>query len=361
LFLMPSHPPERPLADAYRWDLQVLEWADRLGFHEAWIGEHFTAPWEPVPAPDLLIAQALTRTEKIVLAPGAHLLPFHHPAALAMRVAQLDHMAKGRLMLGIGAGSIPTDFPLFGVDAAAGQPGEMMLESLEIMLRLWAEDGPWRHEGRFWTVAKADEFLGFRPHLKPYQHPHPPIGIAGLSEGSPTLQLAGARGFIPLSLTFNPAYLASHWGAVEKGASQTGRHPDREEWRIVRDVFVAETDDEARRLAVEGNLGRHWTEGNFPLQRHFGWIKYLKHDPSIPDEDVDLDYLARHLWLVGAPDTVAERIRETHETVGGFGVLMVNVYDYAGQPEAWRRSMELLQAEVMPRVAGLGPAQPAPG
>ena len=58
---------------------QVIRTADRLGYTEAWIGEHFTAPWEPNPAPDLLIAQALMQTKRIKLAPGAHLLPYHHP------------------------------------------------------------------------------------------------------------------------------------------------------------------------------------------------------------------------------------------------------------------------------------------
>ena len=78
--MMPSHPPERPFAEGFAWDLKHLELCDRLGFDEAWIGEHFCSPWEPNPAPDLLIAQALLRTQQMKLAPGAHLLPYHHPA-----------------------------------------------------------------------------------------------------------------------------------------------------------------------------------------------------------------------------------------------------------------------------------------
>ncbi len=80
MFLMPAHDKGTGVYDAVQWDLQMIRWADELGFTEAWIGEHFTSPYEPVPAPDLLIAQALVQTERIVLAPGAHLLPFHHPA-----------------------------------------------------------------------------------------------------------------------------------------------------------------------------------------------------------------------------------------------------------------------------------------
>ena len=84
LFLMPSHPPERNIYDAHQWDLDCLVLADELGYNEAWIGEHFTSPWEPIPSPDIMIAQALMRTKRIKLAPGAHLLPFHHPTELAM-------------------------------------------------------------------------------------------------------------------------------------------------------------------------------------------------------------------------------------------------------------------------------------
>ena len=94
-FLMPSHPPERSIRDGILWDLEDLQRLDALGFEEAWIGEHYTAAWEPCPAPDLLISQALLRTKQIRLGPLGHLLPYHNPVELAHRVAYLDHMAAG--------------------------------------------------------------------------------------------------------------------------------------------------------------------------------------------------------------------------------------------------------------------------
>jgi len=95
--LMPSHPPERVIHDGQRWDLEELQRLDALGFEEAWIGEHFTSMWQPCPAPDLLIAQALSGTKQIRLGPLGHLLPFHHPIELAHRVAYLDHLAQWSL------------------------------------------------------------------------------------------------------------------------------------------------------------------------------------------------------------------------------------------------------------------------
>ena len=110
-FTMPSHPPERGLKEGHDWDLQVLRWLDELGFEEAWIGEHHTAPWEPHPAPDLLIAQALLQTKRIRIGPGGFLLPYHHPAELANRVAMLDHLSEGRLMFGVAASGPPQSSP----------------------------------------------------------------------------------------------------------------------------------------------------------------------------------------------------------------------------------------------------------
>src|ERR1700739_3996732 len=92
LFTMPSHPPERDLYEGHQWDLQQLRWADELGFSEAWIGEHHTAPWEPHPAPDLIVAQALLQTRRMRIGPGGVLMPYHHPAELAHRVGMLGHL-----------------------------------------------------------------------------------------------------------------------------------------------------------------------------------------------------------------------------------------------------------------------------
>ena len=179
--LMPSHPPERSIRDGQRWDLADLERLDSLGFEEAWIGEHFTAAWEPCPAPDLLIAQALMTTKRIRLGPLSHLLPYHNPVALAHRVAYLDHMAEGRYQLGVGIGVLPTDNQLFGLDVSDGPNRRMTFEAIDMMTRLWT-DGSSDFEGDFWSMGETRSDLpGLAYHLDPYQKPHPPIAIAGLT------------------------------------------------------------------------------------------------------------------------------------------------------------------------------------
>jgi alkanesulfonate monooxygenase SsuD/methylene tetrahydromethanopterin reductase-like flavin-dependent oxidoreductase (luciferase family) len=358
-FTMPSHPPERDLREGHEWDLQTMRWADELGYGDFWVGEHHTAPWEPHPAPDYLVLDGFRNTERLRIGPGGFLLPYYHPASLANRVAMLDHLSEGRLLFGIAASGLPSDWAMFHVDGMGGENREMTREALDIILHLWSEEPPYTYEGRFWSASLPETMFGFlQPHLKPLQQPHPRIGIAGLSKGSETLKLAGERGFIPLSLNLNPGYVSSHWDSVEEGAARSGRTPDRGDWSLVREVLVADTDDEAWDLAVNGPMGRMMGEYFLPLLQNFGFFDYLKHDPDVPDSEVTVEYCARHNWLVGSPDTVAEKLAAVYEDCGGFGKLLVFGFDYADTPEVWHHSMRLLAEEVAPRVASLTPARP---
>jgi alkanesulfonate monooxygenase SsuD/methylene tetrahydromethanopterin reductase-like flavin-dependent oxidoreductase (luciferase family) len=264
----------------------------------------------------------------------------------------LDHLSDGRLNFGVAASSIPTDQAMFGVTAA--QTRDMLRESLDIILRLWTEPGPFTHQGRFWTVSRPEPMLGiFAPHLKPVQSLHPPIGVAALSPRSETLTWAGRRGFIPMSLNLNASYLAGHWDAYAEGAAAAGKPCDRRDWRMVREVLVADTDEEAWKLAMEGDMARMTREYSLKVVSAFGALPFVKHDPAVPDSDVTAEYLARTSWLVGSPETVARKIEELHRMTGGFGVLLALGFDYLDKPDAWRRSLELLQTEVKPRIAHL--------
>ena len=355
-FTMPSHPPERSFRDGFEWDLEVIRHIDSLGFSEAWFGEHHTAPWEPNPAPDLLVTRALAETQQIRLGPGGFLLPYHHPAELANRVAALDHLSEGRLNFGVAASGLPSDWAMFNVDGTSGANRDMTREALDIILKLWAADEPCDLHGDYWQVSVPEEMFGLlRPHLKPLQEPHPPIGVAGLSKGSDTLKLAGERGFIPMSLNLNPGYVSSHWESVQIGAERAGRTPSRQEWRMVREVFVADTDEEAWRLSVGAQMGRMYREYFLPLLENFGFWEFLKHDESVPDSDISPEYCAARNWVVGSPDTVAAKLEEMYESVGGFGTLLVLGFDYLENSQPWMRSLELLQTEVAPRVAHLVP------
>ena len=349
-FLMPSHPPERSISDGQALDLEELERLDSFGFTEAWIGEHFTSAWEPCPAPDLLIAQALPRTSNIRLGSLGHLLPYHHPVELAHRVAYLDHMARGRYNLGVGISALPTDHQLFGLDTGGGRNRRMTFEALDIMTSLWL-DGPRDFNGEFWnTAATVSPFPSLGYHLRPFQTPHPPIGIAAITAGSENHKLAGRKGYLPVSLSISPdaSNTARHWTTVAEAASAAGREANRDDWRIIRDVYVAPTDAEARACAIGGMMGRCWKEFLLPLYLGLGLGPLLKTHPEMPDEDITLDYLCDRLWIVGSPATVASRLQDLDAAVGGFGTLLITAYDAQDERLAWERCLSLMTEQVLP-------------
>jgi alkanesulfonate monooxygenase SsuD/methylene tetrahydromethanopterin reductase-like flavin-dependent oxidoreductase (luciferase family) len=350
---MPLHPPGADPAQTMDDDLEQLVMLDRLGFEEAWIGEHFTAMWENIPCPDLFIARALGMTKQMKLATGVSCLPNHNPLMLAQRIAQLDQMARGRFYWGVGSGGFPGDFELFGVDPKSGEQRGITREILDTVLHLWNDPKPGVYESKYWrfTVPEPQSDIGLRLHLKPYQRPHPPIGLAGVNANSDTLVLAGERGFIPMSINFVPArLLRTHWDAVDTGAKRSGRTPHRATWRIARDVLVADTDAEARRLALSGPLARDYRDYFLKLLPKIRGLDLLKVDPAMADRDVTLDYLLDNIWVVGSPDTVAAKLQRLHDDVGGFGTLLVIAHEW--QPRGvWEHSMTLLKEQVVPRVA----------
>jgi alkanesulfonate monooxygenase SsuD/methylene tetrahydromethanopterin reductase-like flavin-dependent oxidoreductase (luciferase family) len=227
LFMMPMHLPEKPLAQAFDEDIDLLIRADALGYGEAWIGEHFTSAWENIPGPDLLIARVAPQIHHMWLGTGVVLLQFHHPVLVANRLAYLDHLTKGRLYFGFGSGGLPSDAKLFGVPMD-GRARPMTRESVEIILKLWTEEPPFEYHGDYWHVVAVppDPRSGLGVYVKPYQKPHPPVAVAGTNVDSGTLQIAGERGWIPMSSSQMPIEgLISHWHSVALGAQRTGRIP----------------------------------------------------------------------------------------------------------------------------------------
>ena len=152
------------------------------------------------------IGAVAAATSQIKLGTGVACLPNHEPSMLAHRIAFLDHLAQGRFLFGIGSGGFPGDFEMYEVDYQAGEQRELTREAIDTILRLWTEPQPGIYEGkRFrFRVPETDSHPGVKLHMKPFQRPHPPIAVAGVSKGSETLRLAGERGWIPMSINFVP-------------------------------------------------------------------------------------------------------------------------------------------------------------
>jgi alkanesulfonate monooxygenase SsuD/methylene tetrahydromethanopterin reductase-like flavin-dependent oxidoreductase (luciferase family) len=353
LFLMPATLPGRPLSEALDWNLEVIRRADACGYDEAWIGQHFTTPWEPVVAPQQLIARALGETKRIILGTGVEVLYNSHPVRLALELAQLDHLARGRLLFGFGAGGTPTDFQLYGIDPRTDRHQDMMREALRIILDCWKPGGPGDFEGRYWTVRRPRYDERYSWHVEPYAPAQERIAFAGFMPKSGSMRMTGEGGYIPLTFHVAPENVAVHWDSVLEGAAKTGRTPGRHAWRQARDIYVAENEAEARKAALEGCMGRFWDRHFRLIAEKMGILDLFRRRAAPRDVPADAGYMIAHgTWFVGTPDRVAAQILEQHEMTGGFGTLLQIGYDYsdAGAREGWFRSMELLAKEVMPRV-----------
>ena len=225
-FTMPLHPPGSDLAQTLEMDLAQIVALEALGFREAWVGEHFTSEWENIPCPDLFIAQALARTERIILGTGVNCLPNHHPLMLAQRIAQLDQMARGRFAWGIGSGGFLGDFQLLDLDPQSLAQRALTRDVLDEILDLWDDPAPGVREHPRWRyrVPEYDAEIGIRLHVRPYQRPHPPIAVAGIGPRSDMLTLAGERGWIPMSINIvSTPVLKAHWETYQASAGAAGR------------------------------------------------------------------------------------------------------------------------------------------
>jgi alkanesulfonate monooxygenase SsuD/methylene tetrahydromethanopterin reductase-like flavin-dependent oxidoreductase (luciferase family) len=350
MFQTPLQPPERTARQVFDWAVSQAIYADQIGFKEYWIGEHATLNWESIPNPELVIAACVRETERIKFGPGAHLPPYYHPASLAVQVAWLSQVLEGRYMLGVGAGAYPSDAALRGMTDVS-KNHEMLFEALDIMDMIWTAHEEFHFEGKYWNAGypAAEAGHGHWRDLSPYNG-QIEIGMTALSERSPSITTAGKRGYIPLSVYAGNEFLKNHWRDYEAAATEAGRKVDHSIHHVLRDVFVGETDAQAKKAAIEGGLGRAWREYLLPTYKRFGILKGLMPDQSIDPEDVDLDYLAEHVWICGSVDTCVEKFNHWQEEVGGFGTILIYSQDYSENPQPWLESMKMLAQEVAPRV-----------
>ncbi len=364
LFMMPLHPPHRSFTDVLREDGDKIVLADQLGYAEAWVGEHYTASTEPITSPLIFMASLIARTKNIKFATGVINMPNHHPAIVAGEVAMFDHLSGGRLIFGIGTGALASDFELFG--SGDGKEREAkMLESIDMIQKIWASDPPYDLPGKYWTVRVRDNIvpeLGVGTMAKPLQQPHPPIGLSVMSPFSSSMTTAAKRGWIPISANFIPEYsIASHWKKYAEGCEAVGRPATGADWRVARNIVVARTDEEARAIAMNPNgslnyyfsyLWRALSIGNYTIA--------ARPDPKMNDADVTTDMLIDKIVIHGSPKTVAEKLIAFRERVGPFGKLVLACPDWEGANDAVQReSMRLLATEVMPIVRAAAGAKAA--
>jgi alkanesulfonate monooxygenase SsuD/methylene tetrahydromethanopterin reductase-like flavin-dependent oxidoreductase (luciferase family) len=363
-FSMPLHPCDRPWAVTLQEDRHGVILADKLGFYDAFIGEHLTDQFETITNSLLFLGTLIPETTRIKLATGTSNLCHTHPVLLASHAAMFDHLSGGRFILGISPGALASDMEVLGLlDADRNQ---LFAESIDIILAVWAGEPPYDIElpgnrYRVSTTRTFDAERGTGYLHKPLQRPAPEIVgtvVAPFSKGAIAM---GERDFHPLSANFLlPQWLPSHWQNYVKGRENAGAVASADDWRVARTIFVA---DDAATAAAYGK-----TDARSPYRFYYtqlmkklitgGRGNLFKPDPAMSDDSVTVDNVLDELVIAGTAESVAEQILGLRQTVGDFGELVYAGVDWV-DPALARRSMELMATEVMPRVNAAIAADPS--
>ena len=339
-FLAPFHRAGENPTLAIQRDLELMEHLDALGYDEAWIGEHHSAGSEIIASPEIFIAAAAERTKRIKLGTGVTSASYHNPLWVADRMVMLDHLTRGRSMLGVGPGSLPSDSSMIGLNPTDTR--ELLDVNLDIIMRLLA--------GEVVTEqTRTHNLIEAQLQLRPYTEPCFDIAVAAVA--SPTgPRMAGRHGVGLLSIGATLTQdgfdaLAHHWNVVEERAAHYGQPaPDRSSWRLVGLMHIAETREQAYR------------EVEYGIE---SWFRYFQKTAAFPQMGVeggDLKEMINFvneagIGAIGTPEDARAQVQRLAGQSGGFGAMLLMGHEWAN-PQATKRSWELIAQEVMPHFQG---------
>ncbi len=340
-FMMPIHHPSENPALAFQRDISFIRLADELDYDEFFIGEHHSGGWETMPAPEMALAMAAADAKRIRLGTSVISLPFHHPFHVAERMTFLDHLTRGRAILGVGPCNLITDKRLFKLPDAKLYP--MMVEALDVIVRLLESAEPISHRGRFWS------FEEMRLQLRSYQRPRMPVAVAS-SGSADSLALAARHGAMLLMPTGkNPGPyggLDERWRRLETAAAAVGKVASRDDWRLATCIYLAENRAEALADVRDGILREAEYFSAVGLKP-----AYQTHPGQAVRDFTAESCIDRRDWVVGTPDDAIAWIERKQEETGGFGGVMLTTHEWTDAPRL-RRSMELFARHVVPHFRG---------
>ena len=352
-FTMPLHPPHRDPLQTLQEDREAVILADKLGFHDAFVGEHLTDRCENVTNSLIFLATLIGETKTIKLATGTSNLSQSHPVVIAAQAAMFDHLAKGRFIFGISPGALSSDAEALGI--LAEDRNRMLAEAIDVILAIWEHDPPYRIDlpGNRYKVTTEKTFvpeIGRGVMYKPYQKPRPEIVGTVVAPHSKGVIAMGERDFHPLSANFLlPHWLPSHWENYAQGKRRAGVTPDPAEWRIARTIFVADDDRVAERYArTDANSPFYWTQLREKMMRAKRHVIFKMHENE-DDGAVTVERLLGELVLCATVNKVVDQLLALREQAGEFGEIVYAGMDWV-DPKLAKRSMELMANDVMPRV-----------
>ena len=319
--------------------LEQIELTERLNFNEAWFAEHHHSDYGMLASPNLMIAALARRTERLRFGNLVSVLPLYDPMRLAEECAMLDILTDGRLNIGLGRG-VPKDDMKHRLDRETAQA--RFEEGIEILLRAWTGE-TFSYTGKAWGY----EEISCRP--QPLQKPHPPIYYGATSPDSPAM--VARRGW-NLALSRQP--LANCAKAIEKYRAELanlGHVNGKGDAIMVRDIYVADSDEQAWREAVPeimrfwqlatDNYWRGETVSEADLTRFTE--RYVYYPGGLTIKRLDE-------WgtsLIGSPETIVKKARAMIATAKPDS--LVGMFQFGGlKHEQVMHSLELFGTKVMP-------------
>lgn len=352
-FMMPLHPPARSATETLAEDREAILLADELGYCEAFVGEHVTDLAENVTSCLMFLASLAHDTKNIVLGSGTINMPNSHPAAIAAQVAMLDHILKGRFIMGISPGGLMSDAEVFG--NFQKNRNAMFVESIDMVLKIWESQGPIDLNGEFFKVSTrqtAIPDIGQGLILKPFQRPHPRIVGTAVAPFSQGVAEMAKRGWQPISANFLlPQWVKTHWPKYVEGRQAVGAQASPAEWRIAKSIFVADDEATAMRYGKSSEGPYHFYFRQLVRKLVGGGSRsnLFKHDQQQPDSEITPEYAIDRLVIAGTVNSVVDQILAFRDQVGDFGTLLYACHDWL-DPALGKRSMQLMAEQVMPRV-----------
>lgn len=355
MFMMPMHPAHRPAVRTLQEDRDAIILADRLGYHDAFVGEHLTEKSENVTNSFIFLATLIDATRSIKLATGTSNLSHTHPTLIAAHAAMFDHLAAGRFIFGISPGALASDAEALGM--LGEDRNKLFAEAIDVILAIWERDPPYdiAFEGNRFRVSTAKTSVAEIQRgvmYKPFQHPRPEIVGTVVAPFSKGVIAMGERDFHPLSANFLLAkWLPSHWQNYAEGKQRAGLVADPADWRIARTIFVADDDNVALRYGREDPQSpyRYYWDMLLKKMKLSNRHVIFKTHPEQDDAELTSEYMLDNLVICGSVDKVVDDILKLREEVGEFGELVYAAMDWV-DADLGRRSMELMATEVMPRV-----------
>lgn len=354
-FTMPVHPEDKNWEKSLQEDREAVILADKLGYYDAFIGEHLTDKSENITNSMIFLSSLISDTKSIKLGTGTSNLSHMHPVLVASHAAMFDHLSKGRFIFGISPGALKCDAEVLGI--INEDRGKIFAEAIDVILEIWRSEPPYDinlPDNRFKVTTKESTFLevGVGYLQKPFQRPRPEIVGTVVAPYSKGVTAMGERDFHPISAHFLlPKWVKTHWENYKEGKDNVGEEAKVEDWRVARTIFVNPDRSTALNYGKRdsGSPYRFFYNHLFKKLERSGRLSVFKDNSDVTDSELDLDDILDQLVICGDVNQVIEEILKLREEIGDFGEIVYGGVDWADESLA-RKSMELMAERVIPEV-----------